>query len=90
MNIKDCKLACERFIEGSLACERFHAGQAGRERQMTELLKCTECSWCAETPEDGEVILDNGDIISLEHIGCLECGGMLEVMPDKPEADTHE
>jgi len=41
------------------------------------ILRCTECAWKAETPEDGEMVLDNGEIISLAHVGCPECGGML-------------
>lgn len=44
---------------------------------VERLMKCTECPWAAETPEDCELITENGEVIDLAHIGCPECGGML-------------
>lgn len=42
------------------------------------LMKCTECPWKAETKEDQELVQDDGSILDLAHVGCPECGGMLE------------
>lgn len=48
-----------------------------------KLMKCTECSWRAHTIEDQEYIDDSGDPVSLAHIGCPECGGMLTYQSER-------